>query len=176
MRVNKHWSRGLKTWAPMENLKNIPFLTAAILIKTSETPQCKRSEQLLAQLKPVLTKHPLEYFAKVTFWWRMLLLPRRVCGVMLKLADCGWDPHNVICRCSLFSSTLHADCLVDSAFFISTPPFGWCSSAGHLINLVLSVCDIENAGILVLAQDLGNVIRLPETCPELRAMMSQGLC
>lgn len=158
----------------MENLKNIPFLTAAVLIQTSEIPQCKRSEQLLAQLKPVLTKHPLEHFAKVTFWWRMLLLPRRVCGVMLKLADTGWDPHNVIC-CSLFSSTLHADCLIDSAFFISTPPLGWCLSAGHLINLILSVCDIENAGILILAWDLGNVIRLPETCPELRAMMSQDL-
>lgn len=168
-------SSSLKTWAPMTILKNIFFLITAVLIQTSETPQCKRAELLLAQLKPVLTKHPLEHFAKVTFWWRVFLLPGRVCGVMLKLADWGWEPHNLICCYSLFLSTLHADCLTDSAFLISAPPLGCCLNAGHLINLVLSICGIENAAICILAQDLGNVILLAETCPELRAAMSQDL-
>lgn len=81
----------------------------------------------------------------------------------------------LICCYSLFFSTLHVACLTASAFLISTPPLGCCLNAADLINLDLSICDIKNAVTRILAQDLGNVIELAETCPEPRAMMSQDL-
>lgn len=70
-------------------------------------------------------------------------------------------------------SALHVACLTASAFLISAPPLGCYLNAADLINLVLSVCDIKNAATCILAQDLGNVIQLAETCPDPRAMMSQ---
>lgn len=55
-----------------------PFQQAAVLMHLLDKLQCKRAELLLAQCKPVLMKHLLDHFAKVTFWWTRLLFPRRV--------------------------------------------------------------------------------------------------
>lgn len=175
MRVGKHWSGGC-------GISIFEDMTSHVGFEEHSSPDCccsdtnfrdatvQKGRTAFGPAQAGADEAPSWTFCKGHLLVKSPASPRES---MWSHAETGW--FTLICCYSLVLSALDAACLTASAFLVSTSPLGCCSNAGDLIYLVLSICDIKNAATRILAQDLRNVIWLAETCPELRAVMSQDL-